>query len=132
MLVIAPADLPRLNAIHMDLTVLAFSTLAGAAAAILFGIVPALRAARPDIIGVLRASGRTAGLGSGPLRNAVVILEVALSFLLLIGSGLMFRTFLAIQKVDTGFDPHNLLTFQFIGNAGNTPQAWAAFRSKPP
>jgi hypothetical protein len=39
----------------------------------------------------------------------------------------MFRTFLAIQKVDTGFDPHNLLTFQFIGNAGNTPQARAAF-----
>ncbi len=127
LLVIAPADLPRLDAIHIDFTVLAFSTLAGVGAAILFGVAPALRAARPDIIGVLRASGRTASLGSGPLRNAVVVLEVALSFVLLIGSGLMFRTFLAIQRVDVGFDPQNLLTFQIIGNAGNTPQARAAY-----
>jgi predicted permease len=127
LLAIAPADLPRVDAIHIDFTVLAFSTLAGVAAAILFGVAPALRAARPDIIGVLRASGRTAGLGSGPLRNAVVVLEVALSFVLLIGSGLMFRTFLAIQKVDVGFDPHSLLTFQLNGNFGNTPQARAAF-----
>src|SRR5579863_501279 len=54
---------------------------------------------------VLRASGRMAGLAGGKLRNGVVVLEVALSFVLLIGSGLMFRTFLAIQKVNVGFAP---------------------------
>ena len=128
LLVIAPANLPRLNALRIDPVVLAFSTFAGLAAAAIFGIVPAVRAARPDIISSLSASGRTAGLsGSGLLRNGVVVLEVALSFVLLIGSGLMFRTFLAIQRVDVGFDPRNLLTFQLLGNRGNTPQAREAF-----
>lgn len=128
LLIIAPANLPRLTAIRIDPLVLAFSTLAGLAAAALFGVVPALRAARPDIMSILRATGRTAGLdGVGLLRNGVVVMEVALSFVLLIGSGLMFRTFLAIQKVDVGFNPHNLLTFQLLGNRGNTPAAREAF-----
>jgi predicted permease len=127
LLAIAPADLPRVNAIHIDFRVLAFSTLAGVTAAILFGILPALRAARPDIIGVLRASGRAAGTGGGLVRNAVVTMAVALSFVLLVGSGLMFRSFLAIQRVDVGFDPHNLLTFQIFGNNGATPEARSAF-----
>jgi len=124
---IAPADLPRLNAVDINVSVLVFSTLAGVVAAFLFGMVPALRAARPNIVSVLRASGRTGGLGSAPLRNAVVVLEVALSFVLLVGSGLMYRTFIAIQQVDVGFDPHNLLTLQVIGNNGQTPDARAAY-----
>ncbi len=128
LLVIAPANLPRLNAMRIDPVVLAFSTFAGLAAAAVFGIVPAVRAARPDIMSTLSASRRTAGLsGSGLLRNGVVVLEVALSFVLLIGSGMMFRTFLAIQRVDVGFDPRNLLTFQLLGDRGNTPHAREAF-----
>ena len=128
LLVIAPANLPRLSTIRIDPVVLAYSTLTGVLAAAFFGVVPALRAARPDIMSILRATGRTAGLGSvGLLRNGVVVMEVALSFVLLIGSGLMFRTFLAIQRVDVGFDPHNLLTFQLLGNPGNNPAAREAF-----
>jgi putative ABC transport system permease protein len=127
LLAIAPENLPRLDAIHIDGTVLAFSALAGLAAAALFGIVPALRSARPDVMHVLRASGRTPGLGGGMLRNSVVVLEVALCFVLLTGSGLMVRSFLAIQRVNLGFDPHNLLTFQVLGNQANTPQARAAY-----
>jgi len=128
LLVIAPANLPRLNAIHIDPLVLAFSVLAGLASAVLFGLVPAIRMARPNLMGVLRNSGRTGTLGMAGLRNAVVVAEVALAFVLLIGSGLMFRTFLAIQRVNLGFDPRGLLTFQLLGNFGNTPQEAAIFK----
>jgi len=129
LLAIAPANLPRLDAIAIDRAVLTFTAAAGLLAAALFGILPAWRAARPDVAQVLRASGRTAGLGGARLlRNAVVVAEVALSFVLLIGSGLMFRSFLALQRVDPGFDPHHLLTFQLLGNKGNTPEQRAAFQ----
>jgi putative ABC transport system permease protein len=116
---IAPASLPRLDAVAIDPAVVAFSALAALAAAAIFGIVPAWRAARPDIAQVLRSSGRASSLGSaGWLRNAVVVAEVALSFVLLIGSGLMFRSFLALERIDPGFDPHHLLTFQLLGGRG--------------
>src|SRR5258708_3172539 len=127
LLLIAPENVPRLNAIHIDPAVLAFSTLAALAAAALFGIAPALSSARPYIMRILRASGRTAGLAGGVLRIGVVVLEVALCFVLRTGSGLMFRPFFAIQRVDVGFDPHNLLTFQVLGNVGDTPAARQAF-----
>ena len=130
LLVIAPANLPRLNAIHIDPLVLLFSAFAGIATAAIFGVAPALRASRPDVMHVLRASGRTAGLGgAGLLRNFVVITEVALSFVLLIGSGLMFRSFLELQRIQPGFDSHHLLTFLLIGGrAGRTPEQRAAFQ----
>jgi putative ABC transport system permease protein len=127
LLQVAPENVPRLSAVHIDLAVLAFSTLSGLAAATIFGLAPALRSARPDIVRVLRASGRTADAGGGMLRNGVVVVEVALSFVLLVGSGLMFRTFLAIQRVDVGFQPRNLLTFQVLGHLGDTPPARQAF-----
>ncbi|HEX3085901.1 MAG TPA: ABC transporter permease, partial [Pyrinomonadaceae bacterium] len=128
LLVIAPANLPRLNAIQIDGRVLAFSALAGLASAMIFGVVPALRTARPNLMDVLRNTGRSGALGAAALRNGVVVAEVALAFVLLIGSGLMFRTFLAIQRVNLGFDPERLLTFQLLGNPGNTPQEAANFK----
>jgi putative ABC transport system permease protein len=130
LLVIAPANLPRLDAIKIDPVVVAFTALAGLAAAAIFGIVPALRASRPDVMHVLRSSGRTAGLGGGRLlRNSVVIVEVALSFVLLIGSGLMFRSFLELQRINPGFDSHRLLTFLLIGGrGGSAPEQRAALQ----
>ena len=128
LLSIAPANLPRLNAIRIDLQVLAFSALAGLLSAVLFGIIPAIRTARPNLIDILRTSGRSGALGAAGLRNAVVVVEVALAFVLLIGSGLMFRTFLAIQRVNLGFDPRGLLTFQLLGNIGNKPEEVANFK----
>ncbi len=87
---ITPVSLPRLDSIAINPAVLAFVAVAALAAAALFGMLPAWRAARPNVADILRASGRTAGLGaSGWLRNGVVIVEVALSFVLLTGSGLM-------------------------------------------
>src|ERR1051325_9769115 len=122
LLVIAPENLPRLNAIGIDMRVLAFAIGAGLFSAVLFGVVPALRTAKPNLMDILRAAGRSGALGAAGLRNAVVVVEVALAFVLLIGSGLMFRTFLNIQRVNLGFDPRGLLTFQLLGNIGNTPQ----------
>lgn len=122
LLYIAPENLPRLNAIGIDWQVLGFSVLAGLVSAVLFGIIPAVRTAKPNLMNILRAAGRSGALGAAGLRNAVVVVEVALAFVLLIGSGLMFRTFMNIQRVDMGFDPHGLLTFQLLGNIGQTPQ----------
>jgi hypothetical protein len=77
---------------------------------------------------VLRAGGRTGGLSGGNvLRNGVVVAEVALCFVLLVGSGLMFRSFLTLQRIDPGFDPHGVLIFQTLGaKYASTPEACAA------
>ncbi|HEV7396420.1 MAG TPA: ABC transporter permease, partial [Pyrinomonadaceae bacterium] len=128
LLVIAPENLPRLNAVRIDLQVLGFSILAGLLSAMAFGIIPALRTAKPNLMDILRTSGRSGALGAAGLRNAVVVVEVALAFVLLIGSGLMFRTFIAIQRVNLGFDPRGLLTFQLLGNIGNKPEEAANFK----
>lgn len=122
LLYIAPANLPRLNAIGIDWQVLAFSVIAGLLSALLFGMIPALRTAKPNLMDTLRASGCTGALSAAGLRNAVVVVEVALAFVLLIGSGLMVRTFINLQRVNMGFDPRGLLTFQLLGNVGATPQ----------
>jgi len=120
---LAPANLPRLDEIHIDGTVLLFAAVAGLVAAVLFGLAPAWRASQPTLMNVLRGSSRTSGLASGAaLRNLVVTAEVALSFVLLVGSGLMFRSFLDLQRIDPGFDPHHLLTFQVL-NGAREPQA---------
>jgi putative ABC transport system permease protein len=128
LLAIAPENLPRLNAISIDWRVLAFSVFAGLLSAVLFGVVPAIRTARPNVMQTLRAAGRSGALSAAGLRNAVVVVEVALAFVLLIGSGLMFRTFVNIQRVNLGFDPRGLLTFQLLGNLGNSPQELAVFK----
>ena len=129
LLVIAPANLPRLDTIRIDSAVLAFTAVAGLLAAAIFGMASAWRAARPDVMNVLRGSSRNEGLASGGLlRKLVVVAEVALSFVLLAGSGLMFRSFLQLQRIDPGFDPRGLLTFQIFGNGeGKTPEERAAF-----
>lgn len=113
LLVIAPANLPRLDSIRIDSTVLVFTVVASLTAAIVFGLAPAWRSARPDVMMILRGISRSEGLQSGGLsRKLVVGAEVALAYVLLIGSGLMFRSFLALQRVDPGYNPHGLLTFQ--------------------
>ena len=124
---LGPKNLPRLDAVEIDPAVLGFTALAALAAAAVFGVAPALRASRPDVIDLLRAGGRTAGLGSARLlRNAVVVTEVALSFVLLIGSGLMLRSFVALQRVDPGYKPDGILTFFLPVNNARTPEEAAA------
>ena len=112
LLQLAPAALPRVESISLDGTVLAFTAVAALMAALTFGVAPAWRASRPDVIDVLRSSGRLVGGSSGRwLRDGAVVAEVALAFVLLVGSGLMIRTFIAMQNTNPGFDPKNTLTF---------------------
>jgi len=113
LLAIAPAHLPRLDTIQIDSAVLIFTVISSLVAAVIFGLAPAWRAARPDVMIVLRGTSRSEGLSRGGLsRKLVVGLEVALAYVLLIGSGLMVRSFLELQSIDPGFNPHGLLTFQ--------------------
>lgn len=132
LLAVAPANLPRLDSIRIDPFVLAYSVVSGLAAAVIFGLVPAWAAFRLDLMTVLRGTSRTGGLsGSAALRNVVVVAEVALCFVLLIGSGLMFRSFLELQRINPGFDPHGVLTFQLLGGRpGPQPAAQRAINAR--
>jgi putative ABC transport system permease protein len=113
LLAIAPAHLPRLDTIRIDSTVLIFTMASSLVAAAIFGLAPTWRAARPYVMIVLRGTSRSEGLATGGLSRKIVVgLEVALSYVLLIGSGLMVRSFLELQRIDPGFNPHGLLTFQ--------------------
>jgi putative ABC transport system permease protein len=113
LLAIAPAYLPRLDSIRIDSTVLIFTVISSLAAAAIFGLAPAWRAARPDVMIVLRGTSRNEGLASGGLSRKIVVgVEVALAYVLLIGSGLMVRSFLELQRIDPGFSAQGLLTFQ--------------------
>jgi predicted permease len=124
LLVIAPANLPRLDTIRIDSVVLTFTAIAGLLTAAVFGTASAWRASRPDVMNVLRGAGRNEGLASGGgSRKIIVVAEVALSYVLLIGSGLMFRSFLDLQRIDSGFDPHKLLIFQILGTGDGSTQA---------
>src|SRR5262252_8475215 len=127
LLAIAPKDLPRLEAVAIDPLVLAFAVASGVVTAGLCGLVPALRASRADVMDALRAAGRSSNLRGGRrLRGSVVVAEVSLSFILLIGAGLMLRSVAALSRIDPGFDPAHVLTFQLQAQA-RQPEQRAAF-----
>jgi putative ABC transport system permease protein len=128
LLSIAPSTLPRIADVSIDPMVLGFTAAIAMMAALVFGILPALRASRPNLAQTLRASGRSSGLQSGKyVRQAVVVAEVALSFVLLVGSGLMLRSFVALSRVDPGYDPNGVMTFTSPANGLRTPEARQAF-----
>jgi putative ABC transport system permease protein len=111
LLAMAPAKLPRIGSIGIDPSVLAFAAVVTIATALVFGVVPALRASRPDVVEVLRVGGSPGLRGGRGLRSGVAIVELALSFVLMVGFGLMLRSFVALQHVDPGYDPNQLLAF---------------------
>lgn len=107
-----PADLPRAGSVGIDSTVLAFSLAVSFLTGLLFGVLPALRTARVDPSVALRDGTRTASSGRGQhrLHNALVIAQTAVGLVLLIGAGLLIRSFVRVLEVDPGFDRHNVLT----------------------
>ncbi len=117
------ANLPRLGAINLDSSVAGFAIVVAIAAAAVLGIVTACRAVKPDVIRVLRSNGPAGpGRESGStFRNCIVAAEIGLSFVLLIGAGLMFRSFLALQHVGLGYDSRGVLIFRVTGVQRNAP-----------
>ena len=110
----APASVPRLHEIGLSGSVLAFTAAVSVLAGLLFGLVPALRSGSPNMLLSLRDGGRGGSLGRGQhrLRNALVVTQVALALVLLVGSGLMVRSFRTLLAVDPGFDTEGILTFR--------------------
>jgi putative ABC transport system permease protein len=107
-------QLPRLEEVNLDARVLAFTFAVSVLTALLFSLLPIIQAARPDINKVLKAGSKTA-TGGGALhrwRSALVVTEVALGLVLLIGAGLMIRSFGLLINVHPGFDPKNVLMGQ--------------------
>jgi putative ABC transport system permease protein len=126
---LSPDGLPRADAVSLDGAVLAFTAVAAFAAALIFGVMPAWKASRPDVMDVLRSSrGAIGGGASRWLRDGAVVAEVALAFVLLVGSGLMIRTFLALQNANPGFDQRNVLTFLIQNNRAQGVEGREAFQ----
>ena len=110
----APADIPRIETVRLDANVLLFTLLVTLVTASLAGLAPALTAARVNLSEVLsEGSTKLTGGGSGKrFRGLLVVAEIAITVVLLIGSGLILRSFLNLSRVDLGFDPRNVLTMQ--------------------
>ena len=114
LLALIPVDLPLWMHFEIDGRVLWFTLAVSLATSLLFGLVPALASSRVDLTGSLKEGGRTGSTGGrrGLVRDALVVVEVALSLVLLTGAGLMIRSFLALSNQRIGFDPANVLTFR--------------------
>jgi putative ABC transport system permease protein len=107
---IAPAGTPRLAEIGIDRTVLLFAMLLSLATGIIFGLVPAAHAAGGQFTSALQQGGRgQMGDGGGRARRALVVAELALALVLLVGGGLLLRTFVALQRADLGFNPDHVV-----------------------
>jgi putative ABC transport system permease protein len=111
----ASADiLPTTAVVNLDSKVLLFTLFVSLFTGIIFGLAPALGASKPDMNETLKEGGRgaTSGRRRGMVRNLLVVSEVALSLVLLVGAGLLIKSFLNILNTDPGFDARNLLTMQ--------------------
>jgi predicted permease len=106
-----PEALPRVNDIHVDANVLLFTLAASIVTGIVFGLAPALQASNPNLNETLKEGGRSGSSGRQGLRSALVVAEIAISLVLLVGSGLLIRSFVALNQVSAGFDDRNILTF---------------------
>lgn len=110
---LSPSSIPRLQSITVDGRVLSFTFTVALLTGILFGLAPALRASRVNLNETLKEGGRSlVGSGNHRLRSALVVTELALSLVLLIGAGLLIRSFIRVQQVEPGFSPHNVLSMR--------------------
>jgi putative ABC transport system permease protein len=103
--------LPRAESIHVDLRVLMFTLVLSIATGILFGLAPAFAASREGLIGTIKESGSTGRGGRSGLKGALVVLEIALAMILLVGSGLLLRSFAKLSSVQPGVATEGRLTF---------------------
>jgi putative ABC transport system permease protein len=128
---LAPSGLPRLDSVAIDGRVVGFLIAVTALCSIAFGFAPAIQASSVNLADSLKESGRgtSDGIGRNRMRSVLVISEFALALLLLVGAGLLARSFAALRSVDPGFDPHHVLSMvvSVAGSAEAAPGAREAF-----
>jgi putative ABC transport system permease protein len=128
-----PTTVPRLDQLTVDGRVLSFVAAISIATGVLFGLVPALRASAPDLAASLKESIRgSASAAARRFRSALVIAEVALALVLLIGAGLMIRSFGRLMSVDPGFNPERVITIRLTLPDAKYPDRarWTAFHQE--
>lgn len=123
-----PDSLARMGDIGLNLPVLVFAASVSMASVLLFGLAPSIESAKWNLIGALREAGRTTQTPARRgVRSALIVCEITLGFILVIGAGLMIRTFAKIQQVRPGFEPQSLLTFSINLGGRRFPNAALLF-----
>src|SRR5262249_39896927 len=118
----APDDIPRLHEVGFNGGVLGFAFAISILTGVIFGLVPALQASRRDMTANLKEGGQGAGSMSHRFRGALVVIEFALSLALMIGAGLLARSFWRLLQVDPGFDPRNVVMARIWLPVPNNPE----------
>jgi predicted permease len=109
---IGARTVPRLAEVNVDLVVLVIAAVVAVGTGILFGLIPALASPKPELTEALKEGGRgsTTGARRNRLRNSLVVAEIALALVLLVGAGLLLKSYMRLQNIDPGFDRRNVLT----------------------
>ena len=132
LLKLSPSTLPRANEISVDLSTFAFTVAVSLLAGVFFGIFPALQSSRSNFNDALKEAGRSTPAGRQRARSLLVVSELALSLILLVGAGLLIRSFLSLQSVDPGFHSKNILTMRLdlSGQKSKSGKQAIAFHSQ--
>jgi len=127
---LSPGNIPRVSEIGLDARVILFTVLLSVVTGIVFGIVPSLQASRSGLSEALKGSGRSSAAGfSGGVRGVLIVAEIALTLILLIGAGLLIKSFMRLTSLNPGFNPENVLAMSITlpqSRYGEEPQQ-AAF-----
>jgi putative ABC transport system permease protein len=124
-----PATIPRIDLIAVDGRVLAFTAAISIATGLLFGLMPAIRSSAADLLSTIKESSRGSGRRGSRVRSVLVVAEVAMALMLLVGAGLMIRSFMRLMSVDLGFDPERVVTARLTLPERKYPELaqWTAF-----
>jgi putative ABC transport system permease protein len=128
---IGARTVPRLADVNVDLVVLAITAAVAVGTGLLFGLIPALASAKPQLTEALKEGGRgsTTGARRNRLRNSLVVAEIALALVLLVGAGLLLKSYTRLQNIDPGFDRRNVLTAEVdLSDTKYPPRASADYR----
>ena len=111
LMAVNPFKIPLLEKLIIDVKILGFTMAVALLTGLLFGLVPALHATKSDLNSTLKEGGRESKGAKTRLRNVLVVAEIAITLVLLIGAGLMLKSFIGLQRIDPGFNSSNVLTF---------------------
>ena len=120
---LSPGDFPRIGEVELDAVVLFFTFGISLLTALLFGMSPCILFSKPQLTDSLKEGGRsmTGGVGQNRIRRILIITEVALALVLLVGAGLLFRSFMELRQVELGFDPHKTFLMQVFAYGKKYP-----------